>query len=64
MLSAIIGWAEQGKAPDVVIAGVSPANKEVPTDWSPERTRPRRPGPKIARYIDGDKEKAESLACR
>jgi hypothetical protein len=64
MLSAIVGWAENGKAPDRVIASVSPDNKEVPPDWSPQRTRPLCPWPKVARYVDGDKEKAESFACK
>jgi feruloyl esterase len=64
MLSAIVDWAEQGKAPDRIIATVSADNKEVPADWSPERTRPLCPWPKVARYVGGDKEKAESFACR
>jgi pimeloyl-ACP methyl ester carboxylesterase len=64
MLSAIVDWAEQGKAPDRIIAGLSPDNKEVPADWSPSRTRPLCPWPKVARYAGGDKEKAESFECR
>jgi feruloyl esterase len=64
MLSAIVDWAEKDKAPDRVIAKVSADNKEIRTDWSLERTRPLCPWPKVARYIGGDKEKAESFACR
>ncbi|HEV3044970.1 MAG TPA: tannase/feruloyl esterase family alpha/beta hydrolase [Roseiarcus sp.] len=64
MLSAIVDWAEQGKAPDRIIAGLSPGNKEVPADWSPSRTRPLCPWPKVARYVGGDKEKAESFECQ
>ena len=63
MLSAIVDWAENGKAPDRILATVSPDNKEVPSDWSPQRTRPLCPWPKVARYVSGDKEKAESFAC-
>src|SRR5579872_2542358 len=64
MLRAIVDWAENGKAPDRIIAGVTPRNKEIPADWSPQRTRPLCPWPKVARYIGGDKEKAESFECR
>jgi feruloyl esterase len=64
MLSAIVGWAENGKAPDRIVATVRADNEEVPADWSRERTRPLCPWPKVARYIGGDKEKAESFECR
>jgi hypothetical protein len=64
MLSAIVDWSEQAKAPDRIIATVTPGNREVPADWSPDRTRPLCPWPKIARYVGGDKEKAESFECR
>jgi len=63
MLSAIVDWAERGNAPNEILATVSAANKEVPTDWRPQRTRPLCPWPKIARYVGGDKEKADSFAC-
>ncbi len=63
-LQAIVDWAEKGKAPDVIVATVSPENKEVPADWSPKRTRPLCPWPKFAHYVGGDKESAESFACR
>jgi hypothetical protein len=64
MLSAIVDWVEQGKAPDRIIASVTPGNKEIPADWSADRTRPLCPWPKIARYVGGDKEKADSFECR
>ena len=64
MLSAIVDWAEKGNAPDRIIASVSPDNKEVPADWSPDRTRPLCPWPKVARYQGGDIEKAESFVCK
>ena len=63
-LAAIVDWAEAGKAPDRIIATVTPGSAEVPADWSPTRTRPLCPWPKVARYAGGDKEKAESFECR
>ena len=47
MLSAIVDWVEKGRAPDRVIAGITPGNKEIPADWSPNRTRPLCPWPKV-----------------
>ena len=64
MLSAIVDWAEQGSAPDRIVASLSAGNKEIPADWSAQRTRPLCPWPKFARYVGGDKEKAESFVCR
>ncbi len=64
MLSAIVEWAERGKAPDAILARLSPGNRETPSDWSPDRTRLLCPWPKAPRYSGGDKEKAESFACR
>lgn len=64
MLQAIVDWAENGRAPDRIIAGVTSGNKEIPAEWSAGRTRPLCPWPKVARYIGGDKEKAESFECR
>jgi len=63
-LAAIVDWAENGKAPDRIIATVTPGAAEVPADWSPARTRPLCPWPQVARYVGGDKEKAESFACQ
>jgi feruloyl esterase len=69
MLSALVAWVEQGKAPDAVIAtargpGATVVNPEVPANWSPRRTRPLCPYPQIAVYVGGDVEAASSFACR
>jgi hypothetical protein len=63
-LGAIVTWVEQGRAPNALIATVSPGNREVPPGWSANRTRPLCPWPKIARYSGGDTENAASFACR
>jgi feruloyl esterase len=63
-LGAIVDWAEQGKPPDRLLAHARADNKEIPATWSPARTRPLCPWPKIARYVGGDVEKAESFACK
>jgi feruloyl esterase len=39
-------------------------NAEVPADWSPRRTRPLCPYPRVATYTGGDTEAASSFACR
>ena len=62
-LSALVDWVEKGKAPDEIIAGIDPANKEVPASWSPSRTHPLCPWPKYARYKSGDPESAASFVC-
>lgn len=62
-LSALMTWVEAGQAPDQIIASVSPTSPEVPATWSKARTRPLCVWPKIAKYKDGDKEKAESFQC-
>jgi feruloyl esterase len=69
MLSALVAWVEQGKAPDAVTAaargpGAAVINAEVPADWSPRRTRPLCPYPQVAVYAGGDAETASSFACR
>ncbi len=63
-LGALVDWVEKGRAPDRLLAHVRADNKEVPAAWSPARTRPLCPWPRVARYIGGDVEKAESFACR
>ncbi len=63
-LGAIVDWAENGRAPDRLIAHARADNKELPASWSRARTRPLCPWPKVARYVGGDVEKAESFACR
>ena len=62
-LSALVEWAENGKAPESITASVSSTNKDVPTAWSPERTRPLCPWPASAKYAGGDPEKAASFVC-
>jgi len=69
MLSALVDWVEQGRAPDAVTAsargpGSASVNAEVPATWSAQRTRPLCPYPRVATYTGGDTEKAASFACR
>jgi hypothetical protein len=69
MLSALVNWVEQGQAPQSVTAsargpGAAVVNAEVPADWSPRRTRPLCPYPRVATYSGGDAEAAASFACR
>ena len=71
MLTPLVNWVEKGKAPEQVIAtarGVGNAggvNADVPADWSPARTRPLCPYPRIALYNGtGDIESAASFSCR
>ena len=63
-LGAIVDWVEKGDAPDAILASARADNKERPVNWSKSRTRPLCPWPKIARYVSGDIEKAESFACQ
>jgi feruloyl esterase len=69
MLSALVDWVEQGRAPQSVTAsargpGAGMINAEVPADWSPRRSRPLCPYPSVATYTSGDPEAASSFACR
>ncbi|MDQ0570885.1 putative esterase [Variovorax paradoxus] len=69
MLTPLVAWVEQGKAPAAVVAtargaGANVVNAELPADWSPARTRPLCPYPKTAAYIGGSIEVASSFACR
>ena len=69
MLSALVGWVEQGKAPAAITAsargaGTPVPNAEVPAGWSPQRTRPLCPYPRVATYAGGDTEQASSFACK
>jgi feruloyl esterase len=70
-LSALVDWVEHGRAPDSILASARGAgnpggtNADVPAAWSPGRTRPLCPYPKIARYDGtGSLEEAASFACR
>ncbi len=70
-LSALVKWVEQGDAPNQLFASSRGAgntagvNADVPTDWSPTRTRPLCAYPQVARYKGvGDLEDAGNFACR
>ena len=62
-LGALVAWVEEGKAPDRIEASVNPANKELPTGWTPQRSRPLCPWPQVARYAGGPAESAASFRC-
>ncbi|MGJ5204624.1 tannase/feruloyl esterase family alpha/beta hydrolase [Bradyrhizobium sp. HKCCYLR20261] len=62
-LGALMDWVEKGKAPEAITASVNPANKELPSAWSPQRSRPLCPWPKFAKYVSGDIEQASSFTC-
>lgn len=70
LLTPLVRWVEEGEAPKQVIASArGPANPggpnfEVPPTWSPDRTRPLCPYPKVAIYKKGDSERAESFKCK
>ena len=71
LLSPLVTWVEQGKAPEAVIATArgpgnpAGANADVPANWSSQRTRPLCPYPAVARYDGtGDIESAASFTCR
>lgn len=64
MLTALVDWVEDGRAPDRITASVRPANTDLAaTGWSSARTRPLCPFPKVARYQGGNSESAASFAC-
>ena len=62
-LTALMDWVEKGNAPDRITASVNAANKEIPSEWSPARTRPLCPWPAFARYKGGDLEQESSFEC-
>ena len=71
MLTQLVNWVEKGQAPDSVVASVrgagngAGANPDVPSTWSPTRTRPLCVYPKVARYKgSGDVESAASFSCQ
>jgi hypothetical protein len=71
LLTPLVAWVEQGRAPDVVVASARGAgnaagpNPELPATWSATRTRPLCPYPQTARYDgSGNIEEADSFACR
>ena len=71
MLTPLVNWVENGVAPDSVTANVraagnvAGANVDVPATWSPSRSRPLCPYPKVARYNGtGSIEIASSFTCQ
>lgn len=73
MLTPLVNWVEKGQAPDSVVAtargavtAAGAANVDVPSSWSPARTRPLCPYPKVARLKAGatDLESANSFSCQ
>ncbi len=58
LLTPMVEWVEQGKAPARILAGASAANP-----FFPNRTRPLCPFPAFAKYVGGDVESAESFVC-
>jgi feruloyl esterase len=62
-LGALVDWVEKGQAPAALTARTSPANKDVPATWSPDRTRLLCPHPQVARYVSGPAESAASFRC-
>jgi feruloyl esterase len=72
MLTALVDWVERGKAPESVMAHARGAgstvgvNRDVPSSWSPSRSRPLCPYPRVARLKPGatDLETADSFRCQ
>ena len=72
MLTPLVNWVERGQAPDRVIAyargagNAVAANPDVPSYWSPNRSRPLCPYPRVARLKPSatDLEAADSFRCQ
>lgn len=69
MLTALVDWVEQGRAPTQVVAtgrgpGSAVPNTEVPAHWAADRTRPLCAYPAVAMYQGGDPDRAASFACK
>ena len=71
MLTPLVQWVEQGKAPDAVVASArgtgnaGGVNAEVPAGWAANRTRPLCAYPKVAKYKgSGSLELAENFSCQ
>jgi len=71
MLTALVNWVENAQAPDSVTARARSAgnavsvNPDVPSGWSPDRSRPLCPYPRVARLKSGasDLESADTFRC-
>lgn len=71
MLTPLVAWVEQGTAPASVVASArgtgnaAGASTDIPSTWSPTRTRPLCPYPTVARYNGtGSLESADSFSCK
>jgi len=74
IIEPLINWVEKGIEPSSILASARGAgtssiaaliNAEVPSNWSPSRTRPLCPYPKVATYNGtGDVESASSFTCQ
>jgi Tannase and feruloyl esterase len=71
MVTAIVNWVEKNQAPDTISANARGAgnaggiNADLPAAWSPARSRPLCPYPKVARYKGaGDVEVAANFSCQ
>ncbi len=68
MLTPLVNWVENGKAPDSVIATVRGAgnaggvNTDVPAAWAANRTRPLCAYPKVARFTGSATASVEDAA--
>jgi len=62
-LGALVDWVEKGQPPERITASLSPQNKDVPSTWPSQRSRPLCPWPLVARYAGGDVEAAASFRC-
>jgi feruloyl esterase len=74
IIEPLVNWVEKGIEPGAIVAsargtGTSSIaaliNAEIPTNWSPSRTRPLCVYPKVATYNgSGDVESASSFTCQ
>jgi pimeloyl-ACP methyl ester carboxylesterase len=64
LFQALVDWVEKGIEPDPVTSWPNPDNEEVPSSWSPDRTRPLCAYPAVPVYQGGDIEKASSFECK
>ncbi|MDO8768859.1 MAG: tannase/feruloyl esterase family alpha/beta hydrolase [Burkholderiaceae bacterium] len=71
LLTPLVQWVEQGKAPQAVMAAVRGSgnaggvNTELPKEWSANRTRPLCAYPAVAKYNGtGSMEDATNFSCQ
>ena len=71
LLTPLVQWVEQGKAPDAIVAtargasNAGGANTELPQDWPEHRERVLCAYPQTAHYVGtGSSEKASNFVCR